>query len=187
MSTSQTKESWATEDEADERVTPMTDLDARFRRPLMSFFLRRIGDRAEAEDLTQQVFVLTIAAKQRGEIRNPEGFVFTVAANLLRDRTRRGARTPQGPTVDSLSHEEISCLELEEFSAERILLGRETLEQVMQTLNNLGDRTCGIFLLFRLEKMKQRDIAARFGIGLSTVEKHVMKATSQLALHHNCR
>jgi len=43
-------------------------LDARFRRPLMSFFLRRIGDRAEAEDLTQEVFVRLIGAMERDQI-----------------------------------------------------------------------------------------------------------------------
>ncbi|MDE2306564.1 MAG: sigma-70 region 4 domain-containing protein, partial [Gammaproteobacteria bacterium] len=43
------------------------------------------------------------------------------------------------------------------------------------------DRTRDIFVLFRLEHMKQKDIAALYGIAQSTVEKHVMRAVMHLA------
>ena len=36
-------------------------------------------------------------------------------------------------------------------------------------------------MLFRLENMKQKDIATAFGIAQSTVEKHVMRAIMHLA------
>jgi DNA-directed RNA polymerase specialized sigma24 family protein len=38
-----------------------------------------------------------------------------------------------------------------------------------------------VFILFRLENMMQKDIAALLGIGQSTVEKHVMRAMIHLA------
>lgn len=156
------------------------DLNERFRRPLMSFFLRRTKDRSEAEDLTQQVFLQILSAKVRGEILNREAFVFRVAANLLRDRHRRQSRRRHGPLVDNLSSDEIAGADLIDFSAERILLGRERLAEVLGLFDDLEARTGEIFFLFRVDKMKQRDIADRFGIGLSTVEKHVMKATRRL-------
>ena len=49
-------------------------------------------------------------------------------------------------------------------------------------LDELGQRTRDIYVLFRLESMKQKEIAALFGIARSTVEKEVMKATLHLAL-----
>jgi RNA polymerase sigma factor (sigma-70 family) len=61
------------------------------------------------------------------------------------------------------------------------LLGEATLTEVLQALDELSELTRSVFILFRLESMKQKDIAALYGIGRSTVEKHVMKAVLHLA------
>jgi RNA polymerase sigma-70 factor (ECF subfamily) len=71
---------------------------------------------------------------------------------------------------------------MEERSPERVLLARESLTKVLACLDELGEKTRDIFILFRLENMKQKDIAALYGIGQSTVEKHVMKAALHLAV-----
>lgn len=161
----------------------LAGLDLRFRRPLMSFFLRRIGHHAEAEDLTQQVF-LRLSSAGMAEVENVDGFVFTIAANLLRDRARTNIRRreavaapPERGLVMQLTREQ-----MEERSPERVLLARESLTRVLACLDELGEKTRDIFILFRLENMKQKDIAALYGIGQSTVEKHVMKATLHLAV-----
>jgi RNA polymerase sigma-70 factor (ECF subfamily) len=67
------------------------------------------------------------------------------------------------------------------------LLGRHSLLDVLRTLDELGERTRDIFVLFRLERMKQQEIAALYGIRRRTVEKHVMKATVHLARRHEAR
>jgi RNA polymerase sigma-70 factor (ECF subfamily) len=159
----------------------LTELDARFRRPLMSFFMRRLGDRSEAEDLTQQVFLRILAAQSEGKLDHPEGFVFTVATNLLRDRGRRQVRRGVCLPLDSLSPADLAHPDLVEFSPERILIGRERLGAALAALTELGGRTGEIFVLSRLDSLRQREIAQRFGIGLSTVEKHVIRATRRLA------
>ena len=159
------------------------DLDARFRRPLMTYFRRRVGDHAEAEDLTQQVFLRLLAADDFERVEQAEGYVFTVAANLLKDRGRRASRRGEhvaiAPNPDLVA--ELTREAVEDRSPERVLLGRETLADVLRALDALGERTRDIYILFRLENMKQREIATLFGIGQSTVEKHVVKATMYLA------
>lgn len=158
-------------------------LDARFRRPLMSYFLRRLGNRSEAEDLTQQVFVRVLSGDM-AELENPQAYIFTVASNLLKDRgratLRRGGEAVP-PPEDELVDELLATL-VEERSPERVLLGKEALASVLNALDELGERTRDIFILFRLENMKQAQIASLFGISQSTVEKHVMRATAHLAL-----
>lgn len=162
---------------------PMSSLDARFRRPLMSYFLRRVGNHAEAEDLTQRVFLRLLGVGHLHEIEHVEGYVFTVAGNLLKDRGRRAMRGHGTgapiPNLD-LAREIMSDL-VEDRSPERVLLGRESLSEVLKSLDELGEKTRNIFILFRLENMKQREIADLYGIGQSTVEKHVMKAALFLA------
>ena len=70
---------------------------------------------------------------------------------------------------------------MEDRGPERVLQGYESLSEVLSTLNELSERTRDIFILFRLENMKQRDIALAFGITVKAVEKHVLKAVTHLA------
>jgi RNA polymerase sigma-70 factor (ECF subfamily) len=67
------------------------------------------------------------------------------------------------------------------------LLGKDALADVLRSLDELGERTRNIYVLFRLENMKQKEIAALYGIGVSTVEKHVMKAALHLAVRYGMR
>lgn len=162
-------------------------LDARFRRPLTSFFLRRVRDRAEAEDLTQQVFLRLIGSERTNELAHADRFVFTVAANLLKDRAKSAAHRLEVPSIDPELVEILSIEAREERSPERIAESRETLAEVFAILDELGERTKAIFVLFRLENMKQREIAELLGIGVSTVEKHVIKATLHLACKYGTK
>jgi len=156
-------------------------LDARFRGPLMSFFLRRVRDREEAEDLTQEVFVRLIGSGSLDRIENADAFVFKVASNLLLDRARKSRRRLEKSPLDTALVNEIAREFVEDRGPERVLLGRQTLAEVLGALDELGERTRNIFILFRLENMKQRDIAELYGIAQSTVEKHVVKAVMHLA------
>jgi RNA polymerase sigma factor (sigma-70 family) len=159
------------------------ELAARFQRPLMSFFLRRIKDRSLAEDLTQDVLLKVVRASERGQIERADSYVFKVAINLLRDHRRRVLR--RGPAVFVPIEEDLDGqLEselVEAISPERVLLSEDSLAEVLRSLGELGELTRNIFILFRLENMKQKDIAALYGIGQSTVEKHVIKAVVHLA------
>ena len=83
--------------------------------------------------------------------------------------------------LDSPGVEKFEPRLVEDINPERVLIGRENLSEVLACLDELGERTKNIFILFRLEGMKQKEIAAHYGIGLSTVEKHVMAAAVRLA------
>jgi RNA polymerase sigma-70 factor (ECF subfamily) len=158
-------------------------LDARFRGPLMSFFLRRVRDRNEAEDLTQEVFARLLAAAERGPIEDAEAFVFQVAANLLRDRGRKASvrNAAQLAEVDDHLVSELTHELMEDREPERVLLAQEEIAAVLKALGELGERTRDLYVLFRLEAMKQRQIAELYGISASTVEKAVARATLHLA------
>lgn len=158
-------------------------LDARFHGPLMSFFMRRIKDHADAEDLTQETLLRLLTVNAIERIEHAESYVFKVATNLLRDRRRESLK--RNPTtcvlIDEALASELEHQLVEDLSPERVLLGKASLKEALALLDELGERTRSIFVLFRLENMKQKDIAAFYGIGRSTVEKHVMKAVLHLA------
>jgi RNA polymerase sigma-70 factor (ECF subfamily) len=157
-------------------------LNARFHGPLMTFFARRIKDHAEAQNLTQETLVRVLSAQSLDRVENPESYVFRIATNLLRDYRRLSQRfDPAGrvPIEEALA-DELEQL-VEDCSPERVLLSRDSLKEALGVLDQLGERTRDIFVLFRLENMKQKDIAAFYGIAQSTVEKHIMKAVAYLA------
>ena len=149
----------------------------------MAYFLRRTGKRSEAEDLTQETFVRLIASRSFEFADEANAYVFRVAINLLRDRARTAARWKRVPALplDTDTIDELSHAFVEDRGPERVLIGRESLTEVLGCLDELGERTKSIFILFRLEGMKQKDIAALYGIGLSTVEKQIMSAVLHLA------
>lgn len=153
----------------------------------MQYFRRRTGDRAEAEDLTQQVFLRIIATETDVAIEQASGLIFITAGNLLIDRSRRGANRISGRALplDSFRPDEVTGFSpafVEDRDPERVLMGKDTLEAALAALDELGQRTKDIFILTRLENMKQADVARLLGISVSTVEKHLIRGLAHLAL-----
>lgn len=150
-------------------------LSRRLRPALMAFFMRRLRDHAEAEDLTQEVLLRISQHATTLDPERPDAYVFRVAVNLLRDRARRASvRTSYLTTLTA------TATDYEARDPERALQGRDALATVVAALNSLPDRTRTIFVLFRLENMKQREIALALGLSLRTVELHVVRAAVHL-------
>lgn len=154
------------------------ELDRRFRRGLMIYFHNRVGDRAEAEDLTQLTFLRMLGA-DRAEVANPRAFVFRIAANLLQDRLRERRRRSIGQTI-SLDDENVLVFPTDGVTPERIVVARDAVAQALSALDELSDVTRDVFLLFRFENLRQQEIAERMGLSRAAVEKHVMRATVHL-------
>lgn len=170
----------------------IANFEARFRRPLMSYFLRRVANHADAEDLTQQVFLRLLGSSHSSDatISNSDGLVFTIATNLLRDRSRRARRAilPAAGEPAWTLVSEITAEVTEERSPERVVAARETLDNTIAALRSLGEKTHDIFILHRLENMKIREIADLYGLTVSAIEKHLIKATLFLARQNSdCR
>jgi RNA polymerase sigma-70 factor (ECF subfamily) len=142
---------------------------------LVAFFVRRLRNHAEAEDLTQEVFARLMALPS-GEVAHLDAYIFQMAANLLRDRARR-ERVRDDYRRERIGDERLG---VEPLDAERILAARDRLGQVAGALSDLPERTRTAFVLYRLEGMKKRDIADTFGISVSAVDKHLMKAMAHL-------
>jgi RNA polymerase sigma factor (sigma-70 family) len=163
-------------------------LDARFRGPLMVYFLRRKFMRAEAEDLTQEVFLRMIGREAEVPPDNVDVYIFQVAANLLRDRARRSLTRSVGDHTSLDAPAEVTANGLdrhpgliEDRGPERVLLAQESLAEALSALDELGERTRNIYILHRLEKMRHKEIAKVLGLSVSAVEKHVIRAVAHLA------
>lgn len=155
----------------------IADLSVRYGQAVRRFFSRRLRDGADVEDLTQEVFARLLKRAEIGDIANIEGYLFHTAANLLRERARKQARRPGD---DALTDEAEIAGAGEEFSPERILLGKEAYARMVEALQELPERARTIFVLNRFEELSAAEIARRLGVSVSTVEKDMMRAIAHL-------
>jgi RNA polymerase sigma-70 factor (ECF subfamily) len=158
------------------RIADPDGLARRFRGVLLRYFQRRLGSRVEAEDLTQEVFVRILQRNSEEPIEKVGSFIFTAAANLMRDHVRTQGARPKHVQIE----EGASPTLLEDCAPDRVLIGRERLAEVLACLDELPARTRAAFLMFRVERMRQREIGRAMGISTSAVEKHIARATAHL-------
>jgi RNA polymerase sigma-70 factor (ECF subfamily) len=161
-------------------AAPETDLGhlaRRYRPALMSYFLRRVRSHAEAEDLTQDVFMrLTRLAAQ--DFKSADAYIFRTAANLLADRARRN----KVRRLHASEQITIGDLGVDPLDPERVSEGRRSLLALADRLKLLPERARAMFMLYRVEGMNKRAIAEAFDCSVSTVEKQVALVIARLML-----
>lgn len=139
---------------------------------LKAYIARNIRNQSLVDDMVQEV-MLRMQVRQAGAIiENMEGYLFRVASSVLTDNARReNVRL-------AWAHGELSETDhpVEELSPERVIQARQQVAIVREALMELPTRTRDIFLLRRFEGLSYAEIASRFGISVSAVEKHVAKA-----------
>jgi len=134
---------------------------------LMRFFARH----QDIEDVVQETFIRAFKAEQQQEIRSPKSFFFKIARNLaLSEKAAKASElmTYVGdfadlPVIDTgLSVEE--SLELQQRLA--------TLNEAIQSLPPQCRR---VLIMRKVFGLSHKEIAARLGISVKTVEQHLTK------------
>lgn len=154
------------------------DLSRQYRDVICRYFYRVTGSSAEADDLTQELFVRLIRKPDIRNIFDAQPYLFRIAINLLRDRSRRKKTSSAFLNEMFVSSDGIECL-----SPERVLQGKQSLSSVLLALERVDPRSRNMFILQRIEGMKYSEIAALYGISVSAVEKHIIKCVATLGRH----
>jgi RNA polymerase sigma-70 factor (ECF subfamily) len=158
-----------------EEATDLDQLTRRYRPVIMAFLLRRLNSHADAEDMTQEVFA-RLASQRHVQMQSPEGYIFQVAANLLRDRSRRD-RVRNEYRADIAQREGRGVDPLDPL---RIVGDREALAMLSAAMAELSERTRNIFILNRLENVDRRVLADSYGVSISTVDRELARAMAAL-------
>ena len=158
-----------------ESLHDLERLHRTYRPALVRYFTRQTGNPAEAEDLTQEVFV-RLARSSRSTAASAEAYLFRVATNLVRDRARR--EKVRGDYRASVGA--VEGLHIDSFDPHRVAAGREAVRSVHDWILDLPEKTRRIFILYRLENLDRKDIADRLGLSRSSVDKHIAKAMGLL-------
>ena len=151
-------------------------LHARLHRPLRRFFTAYRISAEDAEDLAQEVFLRLARLGQISELRDPEAFVFTLARNLLRDRARRFHTRCSNASV---AIEELN-LPCSRPTPDQTFEHYEQLKSADTALASLKPSARAAFIMHRVDGLGYSDVAARMGVSVSMVEKHIMAAIAAL-------
>ncbi len=149
-------------------------------RPVYALCYRFTGSSAEAQDLTQEVFVRVFRTLK--SFRSAEGSFATwlarVTRNLLIDHYRR---TRQERVTDSIE-DQLPTLEHVGTAErpDRALAGREASEILQAALQKLSPDLREAVILRDLQEMEYREIAEVLGIPEGTVKSRINRGRAEL-------
>ena len=151
-----------------------TNWQAAFSR-VRAALVRRGRTTHDADDLVQEAWVRLAGYERVQAVTTPEAFLMRTALNLSIDAHR--ARVNHGEEV---LLDEVVLIDMAP-GVEAVVLARERLARLSVGLGRLTVKTREIFLSHRVDGMTYQEIAQRHGLSISTVEKHIAKATLQVA------
>lgn len=147
---------------------------ARYGPALRRHFHKR-GAGQDTDDLIQDVFVRLQQGAASAEIENVERYLFRTANNVLANHFRHD-RVRERAFEDRYEGVEWP----DELSPERVMMGRQTLAQLIAGLRTLPPRAREAFVFHRFEEMTYPAIAKEMGISVSGVEKLIIRALEHL-------
>ena len=165
---------------------------SRHERGIFNFAYRSVGDRAKAEDLTQEVFLRVI--KSAPKYKTSAKFttwLYTIARNLCIDRARRKSGKHEVSLNRSISGEEgdgektfLSNLSDRKADAGNMRVLRKDFQaRLLEALDALPEEQREVFVLREVEGMKFREIAEVVGVSENTIKSRMRYALSTLRGH----
>lgn len=152
---------------------------------LYGYFYRLTGSRHDAEDLLQEVFVRLV--RMIGQYQHQDrfdGWLFRIAANLVRDRVRRSRRTAGIRPRGGVSEAEADPLEeVPDLAAEPPEGGMDRAEQVdrlQQAIEQLPEPERQVILLRHFSQLSFREIAEVMGTPLGTALARAHRGLAKL-------
>jgi len=168
-------------------LVPGPDLDqvlSTERTALVRALVYRVGSHDTAEDLAHEACVRVIQALRQRPIRDLAAFLHQTARNLAIDHLRNRSWR-QRHELCGADEQELGQVGAEAARPDEIALQSEALDRLQNVIAGLSDRQQRILGLYRLDGLKQQQIAQCLGVSLSTVEKDLRQAMLVLLRHRN--
>lgn len=165
----------ATTDELDPatRAVPTLSVQETMRRHHESLlrFLRQQLRLEDAADVAQEAYVRLMQYEGSGAIRSPSSMLFRIAINVTHDlsraeRLRKDRKVP-------FETDELAC---DRPGPDREIQAQQELALVCEAIERLPPKCRRVFLLSRAHSMTYAQVAARCGISVKMVEKHISHA-----------
>ena len=141
---------------------------------LTSWFHRRLSDRHEAEDLTQDAFVRVVVRHATLDLSQPRALLSAIAKGLLIDHFRRHA-------LEQAYLAELACADaLSVPSAEAVADTLQALREVDRLLAGLSAKARAAFLFSRIDGLTHAEIAGALNVSVSRVRQYLAQALRKM-------
>ena len=148
---------------------------------LQRFLAARTGDRSEAEDLVQEVW-LKIQNSDSGPIANGRAYLYRTAQNLVLDRVRERRRRERRDSDWAATQRIEVAGEAADARPDAVtqLIEQQEADALVAAIAALPDGAGRAFRMHKIDGLSQGEVAARLGISRSGVEKHIAVAMVHL-------
>ncbi len=144
---------------------------------LYDFAFKVVRNKEIAEDIVQDIFIRLWEKKENIKPVNIEGFIFKVLKNQCISYLRNIK------IIDNIKLNLNDLTNIEELyridfirDEPYVLVEKELQLEIDKIINRLPDRCKEVFILSRLNGLKNREIAHKLGINIKNVERHITKA-----------
>jgi RNA polymerase sigma factor (sigma-70 family) len=139
--------------------------------PLQRYLRRLLGNSSEAEEVAHDAYARVYPLTKRQSAEHPEALLYLTARRLAINRLKRRSVSP-------FSRE---ALDLDTTAStapgvEHQVMARQEWHLLEQAIADLPEGCRAVLLLRKIELLSHREIAARLGIAVSTVEKQHARA-----------
>jgi RNA polymerase sigma-70 factor (ECF subfamily) len=136
---------------------------------LVRFLARRVRRAADARDLAQEAYVRLLRLDRKDLVRDPQPYVYRVAANLLHEfELKRRA------DIDGLRRwTEEQAIHGAAPDMDREAEARAIREQLTRVLRELTPKCRAVLILHRRDGMTYDEIGKRLGVSASMVKKYL--------------
>lgn len=148
------------------------DFDALFRtyyEPLYYFALQYVPDEDDCHDIVSGVFEQLWASKSELRPSSVRALLYTLVRNRCIDTLRHEKQ--ELLYADYVVAHSARYIEAKEYD-----LQEERERIVAEVIGGMGEPTHSILLACYVDGLKYKEVAAKMGISVSTVKKHIVKA-----------
>lgn len=164
-----------------DRERAFATLVDRFEHRVYAICLRELGNRADAEDATQDTFLHL--ARKGHQFRGDSAlstFVYRIAVNACRDLQRRRGRRPQTPVADVAEVAGAAAID-DATAVDEQVEDRDTARAVGDALAQLDELSRTLIVLCTIEGMTYPEASEILEIPVGTIKSRVHRARARLA------
>jgi RNA polymerase sigma-70 factor, ECF subfamily len=141
--------------------------------PVFNYIMRLVGDRSQAEDLTQEVFLRVFQGLPKFSLRSKfTTWLFQVTKNRVLDELRASERRPRA----LVALDDIAPLEVLDQPVERL----EEIDALWRAVENLSTDLKMALLLRDVVGLSYTEIADALEVTLATVKWRIYKAREEV-------
>lgn len=136
-----------------------------YAKDIRRFLFFKTQDIASAEDILQDTFVKLWDNCGKVDYEKVKSYIYTIANNMFLNKKKH----EKVVRIYSENNRKFDTNESPEF----VMLEKEFMEKLENTIKTLPEKQREVFLLNRIEKKKYKEIAEKLNISVKAVEKRM--------------